>query len=358
MNQRSTRLLKRTAVIGASLVLAAGTLGACGDDDDDGGSAADSSGGGESLKAGYSAPFLTDPFQAVLQNQTVAAAEKAGIEMLEPTNANQDAGQQVTDVRNLVTGGATGLIVVPVDSQAIIPALSYAENEEVPVVTIDLGPAGGKVAMIVRADNYLMGELACKNMGDALEGKGKVLSLQGDLASINGRDRTDGFKDCMEKNYPEIEVQEKPTEWQAAKATNAAQTVLTSTPDLNGIYMQSDSVMLSGVLNVLKRAGKDAKVGEPDHIHLVSIDGTPLALEKIRAGELDALISQPLNLYAQYGIDYLKRAAAGETFKTGPTDHDSTIEEFEGNLMDKLPSPLVDKENVDDPELWGNQAEK
>jgi ABC-type sugar transport system substrate-binding protein len=349
--------MKRTAVVGASLVLAAGGFAACGDGKQ-GAGASGSSGKDASLKAGYSAPFLTDPFQAVLQNQTVSAADSAGIDMLQPTNANQDAGQQVTDVRNLVTGGATGLIVVPVDSKAIIPALSYAKTKNVPVVTIDLGPAGGKVAMIVRADNFLMGELACKDMGEALQGKGKVLSLQGDLASINGRDRTDGFKSCMEKNYPDIEVQEKPTEWQAAKATNAAQTVLTSTPDLNGIYMQSDSVMLSGILNVLKRAGKDAKAGESGHIHLVSIDGTPLALEKIRSGELDALVSQPLNLYAKYGIDYLKRTKAGETFKSGPTDHDSTIEEFEGNLMDKLPSPLVTKENVDDPDLWGNQAEK
>ena len=36
---------------------------------------------------------------------------------------------------------------------------------------------------------------------------------------------------------------------------------MTSTPDLAGIYMQSDSVMLAGVLNVLKSAGKLKDVG-------------------------------------------------------------------------------------------------
>ena len=30
--------------------------------------------------------------------------------------------------------------------------------------------------------------------------------LEGDLASINGRDRTEAFNDCMKKNFPGIKV--------------------------------------------------------------------------------------------------------------------------------------------------------
>ena len=328
----------------------------CGDDDGDGGGGS-GDGGGDTFLMGYSAPFLTDPFQAVLQNATVDEAERLGLETLAPTNANQDVGQQITDVRNLINTGAEGLIIVPTDSKGILPALDAAKADDVPVVTVDLGPEGGEVAMIVRADNYGMGVTACEKMGEDLGGKGTVLSLQGDLATINGRDRTDGFKECMTKNYPDMQVIERPTKWQTERATSVAQTVLTANPDLAGIYMQSDSVMLAGVLNVLDRAGNGAKVGEDGHIVLVSIDGTPLALEKIRSGELDAAVSQPLDLYATYGVDYLRKAVAGETFKEGPTDHDSKIVDFEGNPMDLLPAPLVTEENVDDKKLWGNQAE-
>ena len=120
--------------------------------------------------------------------------------------------------------------------------------------------------------------------------------------------------------------------------------------------MQSDAVMLSGVLNVLKSAGKLTKVGEPHHIMLVSIDGTPLALSRIRDGLLDAAISQPLDLYVKYGLRYLQAAVAGETFRAGPTDHNSRIVDFKGNLMDLLPAPTVTQKNADDPALWGNKA--
>ena len=66
-------------------------------------------------------------------------------------------------------------------------------------------------------------------------------------------------------------------------------------------------------------------------------------------------ISQPADLYAKYGLFYIKAALAGQTFKPGPTDHGSTIvQRAPGILEDQLPAPLVTKANVDDKSLWGN----
>jgi ABC-type sugar transport system substrate-binding protein len=308
------------------------------------------------FKLGYSVGFLTDPFQAIQVDLTMAEAEKAGLETLPVANANGDAGKQITDFHNLIAQGAEGIIVVPTDSDAIAPALAHAASQNVPVVAIDIGPAGGEVAMIVRADNVRMGEDACQQMGEALGGEGTVLSMMGDQATTNGRDRTSGFNACMAERFPEIEVIEQPTYWKTDRATSVAQTVVTSTPDLAGIYMQSDAVMLAGVLNVLKSADRLTNVGEPGHIYLISIDGTPFALEKIREGLLDAAISQPLDLYVKYGLLYLEDAVAGKSFSAGPTDHDSRVEEFNGNLMDLLPAPIVTPANVDDDKLWGNQV--
>jgi ribose transport system substrate-binding protein len=305
---------------------------------------------------GYSAGFLSTPFLAITAQLAIQEATKAGIKSLPVANANQDAGKQISDFHNLIAEGAQGIIVVATDSDAIVPALDFAASKHVPVVSIDIGPAGGKAAMIVRADNARMGEDACRAMGKAIGGKGTVLSLMGDQATINGRDRTNGFNACMKKDFPGIKVIQQPTYWKTDRATAIAQTVVTSTPNLDGIYMQSDSVMLSGVLNVLKSAGKLKKVGEPGHIFLVSIDATPLALQDVRADLLDVAISQPLDLYVKYGLSYLQAAVDGQTFKTGPTDHNSRIVEYKGNLMDLLPAPVVTKANASDPTLWGNQA--
>jgi len=294
-------------------------------------------------------PLLSTPFWVAYEDQTGQMAERAGLDGLQPTNANSDAGRQVTDLRNLVTAGAEGVIVGPVDSKAIAPALDYAKQENVPVVAVDVAPEGGEVAMTVRADNKLMARRACEAMGKELAGKGKVLSLQGDLASINGRERTQGFTDCMKEKFPQIEVIERPTKWDAGRAASATQTTLTSNPDLAGIYMQSDGAFLASVLQAVKKGGKSA-----EDLALVSIDGTPEALDGIRDGKLDAVVSQPADLYAKYSVEYLEQAKAGKQFKPGPTDHDSEIVDYMGNPQDLLPSPLVTRENVDDKSLWGN----
>jgi ABC-type sugar transport system substrate-binding protein len=304
---------------------------------------------------GYSSPFMFSQFQVILQDQTVATAEAAGLKALEPTNADGDSGKQITDVRNLIGAGAKGLVVVANDSKAIIPALDYAVSQNVPVVSIDIGPDGGSLYAIVRANNVGMGWIACEAMAKAIGDSGKVLSLQGAQTSINGRERTQGFHDCITQNHPNIELIERPTDWDATKQAAALQTVLAANPDLKGVFQQSDYA-LSPTLNVLKQAGRDAKVGEEGHIYNISIDASPQALELIRSGDLDAGISQPLDLYAKYGVQYLLDALAGKELALGKTDHGSEVVEFNGNKMDLLPAVLVTKENVDDPALWGNQA--
>ena len=197
--------------------------------------------------------------------------------------------------------------------------------------------------------------IACTDMAKAIGDKGKVLSLQGSFASINGRERSEGFHDCMTKEHPNIELIERPTDWDATKQAAALQTVLAANPDLKGIFQQSDYA-LSATLNVLKTAGKDAKVGEPGHIYNISIDAGPQSLALVRDGVLDAEISQPLDGYAKYGVQYLLDALAGKELKLGKTDHGSEVVEFNGNKMDLLPAVLVTKANVDDKSLWGNNA--
>lgn len=308
-------------------------------------------GGGE---VGFSESFLTDPFQVQLVAELAAQAEAQGVNLLDAVNADGDPAKQNADIATLLGRGVSGLIVVPVDSSAIIPAIEQANEAGVPVVTVDLGADGGDIYMIVRANNVYMGEAACEAMGEELGGTGTVLNLQGDLASQNGRDRSDGFTSCMESQFPDIEVISRPMEWDSAQCTEATQSVV-STEEIDGIFMASDSVCLNGVLNVLENLGRLTPKGEEGHMVAVSIDGTPDALDAVRDGYLDAVISQPLDLYAEWGIRYIAAAMAGDTFEPGPTDHGSEIVEVNGSLADLLPSPTITQENVDDPTLWGNK---
>ena len=114
--------------------------------------------------------------------------------------------------------------------------------------------------------------------------EGQVLDLQGELTNSNGRDRTNGFEKYMASHFPGITVVGRPTKWQTELAANAAQTVLSTDPNIDAIFLQSDAIQLAAVLNVLKSLNKAAKAGERGHIYLISIDGSPFGLDKIRSG--------------------------------------------------------------------------
>jgi simple sugar transport system substrate-binding protein/ribose transport system substrate-binding protein len=227
----------------------------------------------------------------------------------------------------------------------------------VPVVSVDVAPTQGKVYMIVRADNVLYGQSACKYIGTHVSGSGHVAMLEGDLASINGLDRKNGFLACM-KAYPQLKVVEYATKWDTPTAVNDAKTALSTYSDLKAIYVHW-SGPVPGIIAAEKAAGKFAKVGAAGHVVLFSNDGTPQEHNWIRLGEEDATISQPATLYAQYAVYYAKQALAGVKYKAGmKTDHGSKIVTLLGNLEDAIVAPVVTKANVNDPALWGNYKRK
>jgi ABC-type sugar transport system substrate-binding protein len=299
--------------------------------------------------AGYS----TDFWSSYVAFEKAAAA-KYGVKLVGPISSDGDAAKQATQIRTLIDQGVSALVINPVDSAAIAPTLDYAASKHIPVVSVDVAPTKGKVYMIVRADNVLYGLNACKYIGSHVSGSGHVAMLEGDLASINGLDRKNGFLNCMKANYPNLKVVEYATKWDTPTAVNDAKTALSTYSDLKAIYVHW-SGPVPGIIAAEKAAGKFTKVGTPGHIVLFSDDGTPQEHGWIRAGEEDATISQPANLYAGFAVYYAKQAVNGATYHVGmKTDHGSKIVNLLGNLEDAIVAPVVSRANVNDPNLWGN----
>jgi ABC-type sugar transport system substrate-binding protein len=299
---------------------------------------------------------LTSPFWTSYNKYIVEEAKAQGLDLLQPFNSEFDTSKQITGVRNAISLGAKGIIFSPFESAAAGTILKAAAKANVAIVAVDVAPTAGPVAIVVRANNVAYGEKACHYIGDHVA-EGPVVQIMGDQASINGRDRGNGFRDCIAKNYPKLKELEIPTRaWSGEDAAAGLDAILNATPNLKAIYMHAGGVFLAPTLQTLKRKGMLKLAGEPGHIVIVSNDGIPQEFDAIRKGEADATVSQPADLYAKYGLMYLKQAMAGKTFAPGPTDHDSTIVEVApGVLEDELAAPLVTKENVDDKSFWGNQ---
>jgi simple sugar transport system substrate-binding protein/ribose transport system substrate-binding protein len=340
-----------------ALALAAGLAAAgCNSSDPSPGGGTDA---GASAQIAVDLPRADSDFWNSYAKYIPRFAQETGINLMTPTNSQNDIAKLVANAQALTSQGAKAIVMAPQDTGAIASTLDTLATKKIPVVSVDTRPDKGKVFMVVRADNRAYGQKACEFLGEKLGGQGKVIEFQGSLSSVNGRDRSEAFAECMSSKYPGITVFAEPTEWEGAKASAALQTRLAQHPDIKGIYMQAGGVFLAPTLQLLR--SRDLLVAPEDskHIFIVSNDGIPQEFEAIRKGEIDATVSQPADLYAKYALFYAKAAVEGKTFQPGPTDHDSTIIDVgNGTLEDQLPAPLVTKDNVDDQALWGNQIGK
>ena len=281
-----------------------------------------------------------------------------GVKLVGPLVANveakgNEAAQQITDVKTLISQGVQALIVNPADSAAIAPALDYAKSKNIPVVTVDVAPSQGSVYMIVRADNTAYGTKSCDYIASHASGPGTIAMVEGDLTSLNARDRATGCTSVISSKYPKFQVKAYETkDWGTDPAVQNATTALTAISDLRGIYVHW-SVPEDGILAAEKQKNKK--------VLLVGNDGAPHECDLIRSKQLDATIDQPADKYAYYAIYYAKQAIAGTKYSDGQsTDHASKIVTVQGNLEDALAAPLVTlagdngSTQVDSNTLWCN----
>ena len=347
-------LKRRTAVMVAGIALVALTAAGCNRGSSSTSTGASGTAGG---KVGIDLPRSDSDFWNSYAKYIESGITDLKLDALSRTNSQNDITKLAANVKSLTAQGAKAIVMAPQDTAAVGSTLDDLANQKIPVVSVDTRPDTGKVFMVVRADNKAYGSKACKFLGDKLGGKGTVVEFEGDLASINGRDRSTAFGDCMKSDYPNIKVLAEETNWKGDVASAKLQNDLNQGA-VNGIYMQAGGVFLAPTIALLQQKNLIVPATDPKHVFIVSNDGIPQEFAAIKAGQIDATVSQPADLYAKYALFYAQQALAGKTFTAGPTDHNSTIITIPNGLEDQLPAPLVTKDNVDDASLWGNQVGK
>lgn len=341
--------LLATAASGALLVVSMAATAAQADNSD--------------IMVGFTPKFLKDDFQTLMLDLSKAAFDDKGFTLVGAPDPNGDIAAQVDALQNLIANGANVLVFAPIDAAGIVPAVERANEAGALVFSIDDSPAGGKVTATVRADNINAGvqgaeEMVRRLQNDACWGEKScvVLELQGGLTTPNGLDRSSGFADTIAALAPDVTLIQRPTEWTADMAADATQNVLTQNPDLDGIFMASE-LMATAVNAQLKRAGRDAEVGDPASVIRVAIDGTPQGLDLIRGKALDATVSQPLSAYATKTAELIELVMNGGTIELGEKEDGRVIETPIGPQY-QLNATLVTVENVDSEDLWANKVGK
>lgn len=295
------------------LVLSVSVLAACGNKDKDGevippeteGTETEGNAGEkEDFTVGFVISTQTNPFFVSLKNGAEAKAKELGIELI-VLDSQDDSAKAAANMEDLITRGVDLILVNPADSDAIVNSVMLANDEGIPVITVDRAANGGEVLSYIASDNIAGGKMAAEFIIEQLGGSGKVVELEGIAGTNAARERGEGFNEGIEGT--ELEVVAKQTaDFDRVKGLEVMENILQSQPEIDAVFAHNDEMAL-GALEAIKASGRD--------IIVVGFDATDDAVASVEAGELAATVAQQPELIGEMGIDAAVRYLKGETIE-------------------------------------------
>ena len=260
----------------------------------------------EGLTFGLVTKALNNPFWEMMHEGSVEVAEANGIELLyfAPTKAN-NLEEQARLIDDLIAMEVDGIVLVPVDSTGIVPAIERANDAGIPVALANTNAAGGEVITFSAVENYDAMSILAEYAVEKLGGAAKVVILEGTAGAQTAIDRKAGVDDVL-ANYPDIEVLASQTaDFQRAQGLTVMENLLQAYPEIDAVIACNDEMAL-GAVEALDAAGRLADT------LVFGFDGNNDAMKAVYEGRMVATCYQRPEKQAGDAVQALIDYIAGE----------------------------------------------
>ena len=303
-----------------------------------------SCGGGDSAAEGSSRRRIavipkgtTHEFWKSIHAGAVKAGQELDVEIVwRGPQAENDRADQIEVVENQVAARVDGIVLAPLDKQALVGACRDAVDAGIPVVIADSGLDWDGTVSFVATDNVEGGRIAARRLGELLGGEGTAIMLRYQENSASTMNRESGFLEVMAAEFPNVEIVSSnqyagPT---IETAFRKAENLVQSHPDVDGIFCPNESAVV-GMLRALQEAGRAGEV------KFVGFDATDKLVEALRAGEVHGLVIQDPFAMGELGVravvDHLDGKSVAKRIDTGV--HLATPENMDDAKIHGLLSP-------------------
>lgn len=227
---------------------------------------------------------------------------------------NYDANEQATQVEQTLAQKPDVIVLVPVDSSAMVPSIRKIDQAKIPLVISNSMPDQkySRYWKVFTGPNDISnGEAAAKAMIQGFKEKGygaqgKVIVINGPMGTPPQVQRYQGFVDELKKDAPGIEVVGAlPGDWDAVKAGAAASALFTQYKDVKGVYTENDA-QLRGTVTAAERLGLN-----PSKLVLVGHGCDVSGVDLIQAGKAFATVEQSPFDDGAYAAKAAKMLASG-----------------------------------------------
>ena len=192
-----------------------------------------------------------ESFSNAVISGVTKAAEELGVEIVAQTDAQWDAAQQSTNLESVLAKNPDIVILCQIDVEAMTDQLKEAAANGTKFVFFDNINASlteDDYVSLVTTDTYAAGVECAKDMAAELGGSGRIAMFTWSAPNLGNRARSQGFRDYIETNFPEIEIVTEEFYDDASDCAALADAVFAKYPDLDGAFGQWD-IPLEGVIS-------------------------------------------------------------------------------------------------------------
>ncbi len=205
------------------------------------------------IKIGVSVPAADHGWTAgVVWWAKEAMALNPDVEWLFQTAETPD--KQIQDIENMMTQGVDGLVVLATESAPLTPIAKQAHENGILIVNVDRGFLEPVADIFLEGDNASFGRKSAEFIVDRLDGKGKVVILEGIPCTVNTA-RVDAAMEVFNAN-PGIEIVGRDTGmWNRQKSLDVMQNILVQAPEIDAVWASDDDMAL-GAEQAIVEAGR------------------------------------------------------------------------------------------------------
>ena len=255
------------------------------------------SGGKKSLVIGVS-QCSDDIWRTKLNDELALAARMDGVS-LRFSSADDNSWRQMEQIREFVNQRVDLLVISPNQAITIMPAVEEAFDAGIPVILFDRKIESDKYTAFIGADNVEVGRTMGHFLADVLDGKGRVVEIQGLQGSSPADDRHKGFLEALAE-HPGIRVLAAPYgNWLEESGYEAMKELVEDGVHPDAVFGQNDRMAL----------GARRALGYPEDIPFFGVDALPDAgMQEVMDGVLTASYLYPTrgDLVMELALNILK----------------------------------------------------
>jgi D-xylose transport system substrate-binding protein len=271
-----------------------------------------------------------------------AALEAAGATYIS-TDAGSSAEQQIADVENLISQGATALIILAQDGVAIKPAVQSAVDQGIAVIAYDR-LIEDENAFYITFDNVEVGRMQARAIL-ALVPEGNYVMIKGNSADANADFLRGGQQEILQEAIDSgaitIVGESYTDNWAPEVAqTNMEQFLTENDNDVQAVVASNDG-MAGGVVAALAAQGLDGSVPVSGQ------DGDGAALNRVALGTQAVDVWKDARVLGTAAGEVAALLAAGTAMADVPSM--IVFETPGGNMMSTIllsPQPIT-QDNLD-----------